>query len=432
MKSVWTLAIIAAAIGNSTSHADISVHWEPKEPLMDEVVQIRVSGLKPGAECTIRSRATIGPRVALGRATFKADENGSIDVAKQASIKGSYVGVDPMGLFWSMEFQTETVPATALKVTDPRITILDVECDGQIVAKSEVKRWLVRPNVRITDVRENGLVGKLFEPSDGGKKPGLLVLSGSEGGISENEAALLASHGYVALALAYFGVEGLPKQLVEIPLEYLKKGVAYLAARESVDATRLGVVGGSKGGELSLLLAAHTPELRVVVARAPSHVAWFALGGNYRQSSWTLDGKPIPFLQASALSFPKVLAANPIRFVELYGPAIDDAKAVQPALIPVEKINGAVMVLSGTDDAMWPAARMADTVAARLKEHKHRFPVEHLKYEGAGHAIVSTYIPMQATIVSGRLAMGGNPAANAKAMADSRPKVLRFLKENLK
>lgn len=416
---------------SATVHADVAIHFDPKEPLMDEVVRIRVTGLNPGAECTIQSRAQIGPRMAEASATFQADDQGTVDIAKLAPTKGSYSGIDPMGLIWSMRFQETPVEAKPLKVSDPRVTKFDVTIGGKSVVTGELKRWLVRPGVRITDVRENGLVGKLFEPADGGTKAGLLVLSGSEGGISENEAALLASHGHVALALAYFGAEGLPKQLVEIPLEYLKKGVAFLAARDSVDAKRLGVVGGSKGGELSLLLAAHTPELKVVVARAPSHVAWFALGGNYRQSSWTLDGKPVPFLQASALSFPKVLAANPVRFVELYGPATEDANAVRPALIPVEKINGAVMLLSGTDDAMWPAARMSDAVVARLKEHKHRYPVEHLKYDGAGHAIMSSFIPMQATILSGRLAMGGTPEANAKAMADSRPRVLRFLKDNL-
>ena len=75
---------------------------------------------------------------------------------------------------------------------------------------------------------------------------------------------------------------------------------------------------------------------------------------------------------------------------------------------------------------------MADKVAERLKEKKHPFPVKHLKYEGAGHAIVSTYMPTRLTVESGGMAMGGTPEANAKAKADSRPQILAFLKENLK
>ena len=77
-------------------------------------------------------------------------------------------------------------------------------------------------------------------------------------------------HGYTTFALAYFGVEGLPRELVKIPLEYFKKGFDWLRTQDTVDGRRLGVVGGSKGGELALLLGATFPEIKVVVARAPS------------------------------------------------------------------------------------------------------------------------------------------------------------------
>ncbi len=415
-----------------TLHADVALQVEPAEAMLDEPVAIRVTGLPPNAECLIRAWAPFGKRVGQGVAKFKADERGVVDVSKQAPLEGTYSGVDPMGLVWSMALQDNGVEAPPLKITDPRVVKLEVVSGGNTVGSAELKRWIVRPGVRITEIKENGLVGKLFEPAGSEKRPGLLVLSGSEGGFSETEAALLASHGYVTLALAYFGVDGLPKQLVEIPLEYLQKGVAWLGARESVDKKRLGVVGGSKGGELSLLLASHTPELRAVVARAPSHVVWSGVGGNYRQSSWTMDGKPMPFLLTSLQSAPMVFAKNPMRLIEIYGPAIDDEEAVKKALIPVEKINGAVLLLTGTDDAMWPASRMADAVVARLKANGHRFPAEHLKYEGAGHGIPSAYVRMEGTIGANRMAFGGTPEANARAMADSRPKVLRFLQDNLK
>jgi hypothetical protein len=126
------------------------------------------------------------------------------------------------------------------------------------------------------------------------------------------------------------------------------------------------------------------------------------------------------------------MSKSPIRLVDLYGPALDDPSVVAPARIPVEKINGAVLLVSGTDDAMWPSSLMADQVIARLKESKHRFPFEHLKYENAGHAVQSVYMPMHLTIEAGGMALGGTIEANAKAQADSRPKVLRFLQDNLR
>src|SRR5699024_11289262 len=57
---------------------------------------------------------------------------------------------------------------------------------------------------------------------DCGPLPTIVVLGGSEGGLSESSAALLASHGFNTFALAYFGIEDLPKELVNIPLDYIE------------------------------------------------------------------------------------------------------------------------------------------------------------------------------------------------------------------
>jgi hypothetical protein len=43
-------------------------------------------------------------------------------------------------------------------------------------------------------------------------------------------APLLALHGYATLALAYFGLPGLPRGLVNIPLEYFGKAIAHVRA----------------------------------------------------------------------------------------------------------------------------------------------------------------------------------------------------------
>jgi hypothetical protein len=122
---------------------------------------------------------------------------------------------------------------------------------------------------------------------------------------------------------------------------------------------------------------------------------------------------------------------KPVALLDLYRTGLEDEAKVRQAVIPVEKINGAGLLISCKDDQMWPSAFMADRVIERLKEHKHPHPYEHLCYEGAGHGIVHMYMPLQPTIVAGRFALGGTIQANAKALADSRPKVLRFLSENL-
>ncbi|MEM5686604.1 hypothetical protein AAHB49_06340 [Bacillus cereus] len=71
---------------------------------------------------------------------------------------------------------------------------------------------------RSVSIRENGLVATFFYNENKKANPGIIVLGGSEGGLNEYLAALLASHNFSVLALAYFGIDNLPKQLVEIPL----------------------------------------------------------------------------------------------------------------------------------------------------------------------------------------------------------------------
>ncbi|MEW6212266.1 MAG: acyl-CoA thioesterase/BAAT N-terminal domain-containing protein, partial [Acidobacteriota bacterium] len=254
------------------------IHIKPDTALVDERVSIRVTGLASGQTAAIRATMTDrrGQEWA-SRAVFKADRSGVIDLSQQAPTEGSYKGVDAMGLFWSMDIAKSPAADSQMRsLLEPLMMKFDVEADGQIVASATLRRLHTAERVKAREVRDNGLIGRFYEPAGGGAHPAVLVLGGSEGGLqgSEPGAALLAAHGYAALALAYFGMEGLPKTLELIPLEYLKKGTDWLAAQPSVDRARLAVMGGSKGGELALLLAATFPELKAVVAYVPSGLVW--------------------------------------------------------------------------------------------------------------------------------------------------------------
>lgn len=414
------------------------IRFTPAQALMDEPITIRLSGLPPKKPLIVKARMLLLDKTWQSQATFIADEHGRVDLGKQAPTGGSYTGVDPMGLFWSMTpdaAQTTPQRKADVKVSDPVVTSFDVEMEGRTVVSANLTRWWAKPGVRVTEVRQDGLVGKFFEPQQQGRHPAVLVLSGSEGGIKELDAALLASRGYAAFALAYFGTEDLPKELANIPLEYLKRGIDWMRNRNSVDGDRLGVTGGSKGAELSLLLASMFPEIKAVVAYAPSSIVGAGITSKNpgSQPSWTYQGKPLPFARCKATpAFTSQFASNaPVRLLELYGPCMQDKEAINGAAIPVERINGAVLLISGNDDQMGPSSLVGEMVVDKLKAHKHPHAYQHLSYEGAGHAIGSFYAPTTASTRAGRWALGGSPEGNARAIADSRPKVLRFLKESL-
>lgn len=289
------------------------------------------------------------------------------------------------------------------------------------------------------------MVGALYRPSAPGPRPAVLALGGAGGGLSEGGAETLASGGFAALALAYFGTDPLPRELVEIPLEYFERAIAWLRAQPEVNAGRVAVVGNSKGGELALLLGATYPQdVKAVVGYAPSGVVWQGIpldrevyhGGP--RSPWSFRGEPVPFAKLSRPSGSELARATeaffegqPISGRALYERALDDEAAVKGASIAVEKIDGPVLLISGTDDRLWPSTRLSEMVIGRLKAHGRPFPSEHLRYEGAGHMIAPPgYEPEPSW--TGRFELGGSREANEFANADSWPRVLGFLKEHLK
>jgi acetyl esterase/lipase len=90
----------------------------------------------------------------------------------------------------------------------------------------------------------------------------VVVFGGSEGGNFMIDAAgLLAAHGYPTLSLAYFGEPGLPKELVNVPLEYFARAVRVLRRQPGVDPDHIAVMGDSRGGEAALLVASTFPHL---------------------------------------------------------------------------------------------------------------------------------------------------------------------------
>ena len=419
----------------------------PDKVLVDEIVSIRLLGFETNQLITVRARM----KDDLGKqwesyATFKADGHGVVDVNSQKPLSGTYDGVDPMGLFWSMAMDPneKKISIFMKRTLTPIIVTLTAEVDGKTIASGNLERSFIAPNITGTPIRENGLVGTFFHSSDSGPRPGVIVLSGSSGGALEHYASLLASHGYAALALAYFAMEDLPTELVNIPLEYFEKAIHWMQGQETVDGDKLAVMGRSRGGELSLLLGATFPEIKTVIAFVPSGIIWAGLPQRDGvQPAWTHHGKPLPFVSpgftgSSRIEFEqKVRAGMPIRLTPYFLKGMEDEIAVEKATIPVEKINGPVLLISGQDDQMWPSSFFCKLVIDRLDKHNHLYPYKHLNYKGAGHMIGPDFMPKTFTIMRHPVKdtlyeLGGNAKDYAFASSDSWSKTMRFLGQKLK
>lgn len=272
---------------------------------------------------------------------------------------------------------------------------------------------------------------------------GVVVLGGSGGSLAQRDAVTFAQAGFAALAVAYFGQLPLPAQLVEVPVETVGRGLEWLIAHPAVQPTRVALVGRSKGGELALLAAARYPDkVCAVVGYVPSPIAWQGVAFDRQarrhgpRSSWTIAGEPVPFLPfsrpgaADTLRMAGLLAGRPTAIRPFYEGALDDSAAVGRATTPIENIAGPVMLISGTDDQMWPSGRLCELAVDRLRAHRHPFPYEHLHYDGAGHMITPPSLAPEPSTTIGRFKMGGSEEANAAAGADAWPKVVGLLTES--
>src|SRR5215468_9482364 len=380
------------------------------------------------------------------RATFIADEAGCVDVTRQAPVSGTYEGVADMGFIWSAERQRGALhPLPAGIVMRPWLVELEARASDGASSRLILERRGAATGVTREPIRRDGIVGTLFLPPGQGPQPAVLVVSGGGGGIPEHRAAILASHGYAALALAYFGVEGLPRGLVNIPLEYFETAIRWMRSQPWLRDRLLAVWGPSRGGELALLLGATFPDINAVVAWVPSGVVFWALGqaepGDTRpRAAWIHRGKALPYLQennTSADPEPALESGRSVAYAPFYRSFLRDEKAVARATIPVEQTRGPILLISGADDQMWPSPDLANIAVRRLESRGHAYPFRHLQYEGAGHLISVPYGPTtmrsMSLTVEGltdiSLSQGGSARADAEAGADAWRQTLEFLAE---
>ena len=417
--------------------------------LIDTAIAIELRGFPPRQPVTVTAIQTFpsGSRW-QAHATFLSDDDGCVHVARQAPMSGTYDGVSAMGLIWSAQRlpgAAQTPPADF--IMQPWFTRL--EATGADGARSELtlERRVAGPGVTRHPIRTEGIVGTLFLPPGDGPHPAVIVLTGGGGGIDEYRGAILASHAYAALNLGYFAMAGLPRGLVNIPLEYFENAIRWMRLQPWLRDQFLAVWGESRGGELALLLGATFPEINAVIAWVPSGVVFWALGlaepGDTRpRAAWTFQGKPLPYLQENNTSLGTLReeADRPVAFAPYYLGQLRDSSAVERATIPVEKTRGPILLVSGTDDHMWPSTALADIAMRRLETHRYSYPYRHMKYEGAGHQIRIPGGPQTIRTLRLRvegasaelLDMGGNTKADAAAGSDAWRSVLEFLEASAK
>ncbi|WP_261078712.1 acyl-CoA thioesterase/BAAT N-terminal domain-containing protein [Streptococcus mitis] len=375
----------------------VNIELISQTDLADESFYIAINGLEPRAmycvEMYLSDYYCINAPLLLDHdviwkstAIFLSDQDGMIDTSQTASISGSYKGISEMGLF----FNAKPLKNRKRRLSNSldRIPLRDyfgveikIRLGKDVVAEQSFVRRFMNLGIRYQDIYDKHFQGRLFYNEKLRRAPAVIIVSGSEGRIekAQNIAQLLSSRGYICLAIAYFGLEGLPHNLERIPIECLEEAKDFLYHHPQVDNTKIGIYGRSKGAELVLAGQSILEDVQCLVLNSPSNVIFEGIKGklNSHSSSWTYLQKELPYQKFQLGNY---------LLNKFFGKQIPEDSSAQ---IDVSKIASPVLLLGSDVDEIWNASSAIDGIISHYKGKSILFK----KYHETGHMLTVAYQP---------------------------------------
>jgi BAAT / Acyl-CoA thioester hydrolase C terminal./Acyl-CoA thioester hydrolase/BAAT N-terminal region. len=416
-----------------------------QESFVDEKVHIKVSGLNPNSKLKASVKMELpwcSGEEFSSYAVFSVGETGEVNFDQSEPVKGTYQAADSMGLIYSLK-QSRSVGkniAENINIERPILMNLALESSSE---KREIQ--LIR-NFKAKDIVvkqiSDGFTGQLFYQENSRNKT-ILMLGGSDGQLEGLTlmAGPLASRGFNVLIVPYFGANGLPEKLEEVPLEYFEKIFRWLESNEITKAKEIYLHGTSKGGELALLLASRYSQIKKVVAVEPHTYCFQALDGlmsGKNVSSWSYQGESIPFVAVDNNIFFEDCRNNiekgiPFGFASTYKKSLEKANNKEAARIKVENSEADILLICGKKDNIWNSYDACPEILRNIKNHNYSHHVELLSYENMGHPMpIPFIIPLSFTLEmpmnGGIFTSGGTVEGNAQGQYESFQKTIKFFK----
>ncbi|KAA0724246.1 Acyl-coenzyme A thioesterase 4 [Triplophysa tibetana] len=342
-----------------------------------------------------------------------------------------------MGLLWSMRPVPETKPGRRFQKNNVQTTVKVVISvyEGHLangfkhhtpITSASVERSSLTSGVHRVEVIEEGIKGTLFIPPGSGPFPAVLDLSGGLGGRDEHHSALLASHGYVSLALEYIGFLNASGKLEHVDNTYFETAFAFLKKHPKVCPDKVAVMGMSFGVSVTLAMAAYSEIIqpKCVVCVNGFHIM-------------PLDGSLADVYAALQQNVDKIRYDEKMRFIwrDLLLPIPDDpTKKVE-----MGKIKCPVLLIVGEDDQNWPSSESATDMKKMMEKAGNSHLLTLLSYPGAGHLIEPPYSPhvrfSEFKLLEAKtkvmMVWGGETVSHSRAQENSWQKTLAFLEEHL-
>uniref|UniRef100_A0AAX7FDR0 Acyl-CoA thioesterase 19 n=1 Tax=Anabas testudineus TaxID=64144 RepID=A0AAX7FDR0_ANATE len=407
----------------------LSVH--PSRGLVDEKFLVLVQKVPPGLQVTLHAlhRCEDGHSWdAFGH--YTADATGTVNVAEDPSLGGTYSGVEQMGLLWSLR----PVPGTNAKLrmrkmnvqTPMEVTVSVYQghqtegfVDQVPLATVVVERWYMAPGVCRIPITEGGLIATLFLPSGPGPFPGILDLLGGSGRLMEYRAALLASHGFASLAIDYMT----PKITLEtgkmVDNQYFETAYTVLQQHPQILSSRIAIVGLSFGTGLTLKLAAYSEVIkpRCAVCVSGTHI------------------QPMSVNTLTCLVLVRSELNDHLQHYFIRNNLVLPIPTDPTLKIDVGRIQCPLLLVVGEDDQNCAAQESAVDMKEMMERAGNGHLLTVLSYPNTGHLIEPPYTSHTrqiSVLVSAVVALwGGETVAHSRAQEDAWKKILVFLRENL-
>ncbi|XP_066532698.1 acyl-coenzyme A thioesterase 5 [Hoplias malabaricus] len=407
-----------------SSNSAVRLGLSPASCMFDEAVEIKVSGLSPRQRVELHSELKDDKGLVFRAwASYEADGRGQLDLGVQASDSGTYTGVDPMGLFWSMKPDVPHSKFLKRDASIPQLYSIQASSGGQVLAREVNERHFMAPGVRRTPVRDGRIRGTLFTPPGRGPFPAVIDLYTLGGTLCEPRAALLANKGFMVLALAYYGYQDMPKKVDKLELEYFEEALTFLQKQPEVKQTGIGTVSFSKSGDLALSMASFLPNIKasVCINVSISNVLFPLHYKDMVIPPLSSKMKRITFTDSGIMDIRDVL---------------DDpmAKENLSTVIPIQRATCNFLFLVSEDDRNWNSTYFAEQACNILKAHgKANYEV--VSYPKAGHFLEVPYMPQHPSgfhaAVDQVVVFGGEPKVHADAQLDAWRRVQEFFKQHL-
>ncbi|MCJ8744574.1 hypothetical protein PDJAM_G00120220 [Pangasius djambal] len=407
----------------------------PCRALIDELIALKAYHLPRNSPVSMRARMTCEDgHLWQSVSHYHTDEDGVVDLTKHPSVGGSYVGCEPMGLFWSLQpapggkqslrlrkKHLETPYTVDVSVLEGHISPLNSSREHELATVS-LQRWYMVPGVRRIEIRQNRVVGTLFLPPGPGPFPAVLDLWGMARGLVEYRAALFASHGLACMTLAYFDNKDLPgpSKRINVGDSYFKKVSTILPTPAVVIIVYL------------LTIFYHNLTLRIATSLSVNPRCVVCINGPFCSMNKLFgeDGENTDEEQKHW----NINEQGYVSFRDFCLPC-----NVPPEnFIQIEKVRCPLLFVIGEDDLCCPSIENADEIERRLHTAGKPHLFTRVSYPGAGHLIEPPYTPTCHTSVwasqptQSMIQWGGNLKQHAAAQKDSWPRILTFLESNLR